>query len=126
VKRIAAVLLLASLAGCSGGGGLPGLGASCTLLCATGLTCSAAHVCVKSCRCDGGPLCSDTSVASGCPPSSLCVAQRATGEGACAVVCGDLGCPAGEAACATAPDGTPVCVGANYPWVLPDGGADGP
>ncbi len=81
-------------------------------------------VCVKSCRCDGGPLCNGTSLAIGCPPTALCVVSSATGEGSCAVRCGDLGCPMGEGSCTAAPDGTPVCVGPQYPWLLPDGGDD--
>ena len=119
---IASALLVTVSAGCTGGGLLPGLGESCSLLCATGLTCSSARVCVKGCHCDGGALCNNSSLATGCPPEATCVANAPSGEGACAVLCADLGCPVGEGACAAAPDGTPVCVGPNFPWVTFDGG----
>jgi hypothetical protein len=125
--RLALALLVAAAAGCGGPGGLPGLGEACSFLCAPGLDCSPAKFCVKSCRCEGdaGPtICSPTALATGCPTNAACVPSTATGEGMCAARCADLGCPPGEAACALAPDGTPVCVGPDYPWVGLDGGAD--
>jgi hypothetical protein len=122
MRGLAAAVVAALVAGCSGGSALPALGQPCSLLCATGLTCSAQRFCVKSCHCDGGPVCSNSSLATGCPPASACVAASASGDGTCAVVCADAGCPLGEAACASAPDGTRVCVGPDYPWVGSDGG----
>lgn len=117
-------LLVLALAACDGGG-LPGLGEACTVFCAPGLTCGSSGYCEKSCRCDGdaGPtLCSPAALATGCPGSAACVVKTKEGAGMCAVRCADMGCPPGEGACATAPDGTAVCVGDGYPWVGADGG----
>lgn len=122
---LVASLLATLVGGCTNGGLLPGLGEPCSLLCTTGLTCSPARYCVKGCRCDGGALCRGSSLATGCPPEAMCVSVSPDGEGTCAVVCADLGCPAGEGACAAAPDGTPVCVGPDYTWQIPDGGDGG-
>jgi|SRR5579871_928846 len=127
LSRAIAPLAFALAAGCGSDGGLPGLGEPCSVLCQAGLDCSPQKFCVKSCRCDGdagAPLCAPTALGSGCPPSAACVVEKASGDGECVARCGDLGCPPGEAACAAAPDGTPLCVGPGFPWIGLDGGAD--
>jgi hypothetical protein len=128
MRRLGLLLALAALAasGCGDSSGLPGLGQPCTVLCSTGLTCSAMHFCVKSCLCDGGPLCAVTSLANGCPPEAECVVAEPSGAGMCFSLCGpagpDGGCPPGQGNCVPAPDQTPICVGDNYPWLFADAG----
>ena len=125
IRTLAIAALVA--AGCGDSAGAPGLGEPCTVICATGLSCSAMHFCVKSCLCDGGPLCVATSLATGCPPQADCVVTDRSGGGMCVSLCGpsgpDAGCPPGEGTCAAAPDSTPICVGGSYPWLFNDGGA---
>jgi hypothetical protein len=122
------VAACAAIAGCGQSGGEPGLGQPCTVLCSTGLSCSSLHFCVKTCQCDASALCADTTLATGCPLEAECVAVEAAGGGMCASLCGpsgpDAGCPPGEGACATAPDGTPICVGPAYRWLFTDAGTD--
>jgi hypothetical protein len=117
--------LILGLAGFScGSGELPGIGEACGVLCAPGLTCSPGKFCEKSCKCDGGAWCAPSSLATGCPSSAACVVAEEGGGGMCARLCGgDAGCPPGEGACASAPDGARLCVGDGYRWGGRDAGA---